>query len=331
MIDYLIVGAGLTGATLAQQLHAAGKTVRVIDKRAHIGGNCYTTTRAGIIMSLYGGHVFHTNSARIWKYVNRFTDWQQYEHRVKAHYRGNVYSFPPNLMTYQQIGIKFGPGTEHAMRHMFFEGYTEKQWGRSIADVPESVLARIPMRGDWDDRYFSDRWQGLPEGGYTPMIAAMLEGVDVDLETPYSLDKNYNARTVIYTGPIDALLGYSLGRLEYRSLRFEHALISEYNQGCATMNYTEADVPYTRIMQWSYWWRNAKHIGLITTEYPAEYTGNNEPYYPIETEYNREMYAAYARMLPGNLVPAGRLGTYRYLNMDQAIGGALALAERLLK
>lgn len=331
MIDFLIVGAGLTGATLAQQLHAAGKRVRVIERREHIAGNCHTETRAGIIMSMYGGHVFHTNSARIWRYVNRFTEWQQYEHRVKANYKGRVYSFPPNLMTYEQIGLKPGPEAEKAIRRLFFEQYTAKQWGRPLEQVPGSVIARIPMRQDWDDRYFSDRWQGLPEGGYTPMVAAMLEGIDVDLGAPFERGRDYNARTIVYTGPIDALFGCDMGRLEYRSLEFQHSLNPGYNQGCATMNFTSGDEKFTRIMQWSYWWRCKAHIGLVTTEYPAGYTGSNEPYYPIETPENRELYDAYARRLPGNIVPAGRLGTYRYLNMDQAIGGALALAERLLK
>lgn len=328
MIDYLIVGAGITGATLARELVDAGKSVLVMDKRDHIGGNCYTETIGNTIVSKYGGHIFHTNSFRIWGYVQQFSDWQQYEHRVKVTYDGVVYSFPPNLMTYQQLGLMPTPEADNVIRSMFFDGYTAKQWGGMT--IPESTTKRIPFRHTWDDRYFDDKYQGLPEGGYTPMIERMLAGAAIELGRKADWRDFEQAKTVIYTGPLDELYGYEYGRLEYRSLNFDTLVVGDYDQGCATMNYAEQSIPYTRVMQWRYFWRTPQPANMITWEYPAAYTGDNDPYYPICTVYNMGIHSRYENRLPANVINAGRLGEYRYYNMDQAIGAALALAERLI-
>lgn len=330
MIDFLIVGAGLTGATLAQQLHAAGKTVRVIEKRAHIGGNCYTEYVGNTIVCKYGGHIFHTNSRRIWNYVNRFAEWQQYSHYVMTSYKGRVYSFPPNLMTYVNMGLKPGAEADEAIRRTFFEGYTAKQWGREINEIPASYIRRIPYRRTWDNRYYDAAYQGLPEGGFTPMIAAMLEGIPVELGRRATWTDIEKATHTIWTGPLDELFGYDAGDLEYRSLHFEEVDTPGFDQGCPTMNYADREIPYTRIMQWRYWWRTTRTPHNISTvEYPMVYNRGGEPYYPVETPPNRAMHERYEKRLPGNVLPAGRLGAYRYYDMDQAIGAALALSERL--
>jgi UDP-galactopyranose mutase len=335
MLDYLIVGAGLTGAVVAHELRKAGRSVAVIEKRAHIGGNCYDEVRDGIRVSLYGGHIFHTNSRRIWDYLSQFTAWQAYEHRVKASYYGTIYSFPPNRMTLQQLGVQPGPEAEHKIRETFFRGYTEKQWGRRLEDVPGSIIKRIPVRDNWDDRYFADDYQGLPADGYTAMIGRMLEGVPVTLEADYLGDREYwrtKARRVIYTGPVDALYDNDLGRLEYRSLCFKH---TKYDlpdwQGCATLNYTAASVPFTRTMEWKYFWRTpALDYTWVTHEWPADYDGANEPYYPVGDDANTALYREYRERADADgYIVAGRLGAYRYYNMDQCVGAALALVERI--
>jgi UDP-galactopyranose mutase len=335
MIDYLIVGAGLFGAVCARELADSGRSVLVIDKRSHIGGNCYTETWDGITTSLYGGHIFHTNSRRIWDYVNEFAEWQQYEHRVKASYKGVVYSFPPNRMTIQQIGAI--PGSlEDEIKRRFFEGYTAKQWGRPLAEVPDHVIKRIPIRDNWDDRYFTDLYQGLPMGGYTPMFERLLNGIEVELQADYMTDLDYwrsKAEQVIYTGPLDELYWCNMGRLKYRSLRHEHQLHAQSDfLGCATLNYADLSIPYTRKMEWKHFWRASTPYTWVTTEYPQAYDGTNEPYYPVGDEPNRALYQQYKEIAKQNgYIVGGRLGSYQYLNMDQAIGAALATVERLWK
>jgi UDP-galactopyranose mutase len=334
MFDYLVVGAGLFGATVSRELLDAGKSVMVIDKRHHIGGNCYTEVWDGITVSLYGGHAFHTNSRRIWNYVQAFADWQQYENRVKASYKGVIYSFPPNLMTYQQMGEAWTKNGPAEVERRFLVGYSTKQWARPYSEIPKHILKRIPMRTTWDDRYFTDDYQGLPIGGYTPMIERMLSGCAVELMADYLADLDYwrgQARQVIYTGPIDALYYHCLGKLEYRSLEFTHSLCKDEDvQGCPTINYTDINVPYTRRMEWKHWWKASSPVSWITEEYPAAYDGCNEPYYPVGDERSRELYRQYRQMaeVDGYIV-GGRLGSYQYLNMDQAIASALKIVEGL--
>lgn len=331
--DYLIVGAGLFGATCARLLTDAGKTVLVIEKRDHVAGNCYDDIINGIPICRYGGHIFHTNSRRIWDFVNRFSVWRFYEHRVKASYQGKIYSFPPNLATFDQIGITPGPEGERQIRRMFFEGYTAKQWGRPYDQVPTSITSRVPIRYTYDDRYFSDRYQGVPEDGYTSLIANMLSGIRIDFGIDYLLDQDYwrgYARTVIYSGALDELFGCDLGRLEYRSLEWKHQIIDTPDyQGCATVNYTDAAVPYTRILEWQhYGWRSngRNDYTIISVEYPR---AAGEPYYPVGDDANLKLYSEYKSRLSEMpwLRVGGRLGSYRYYNMDQVIAQAFALVS----
>ena len=345
MYDYLIVGAGLFGSVCARELSDNGKRVLVIERRKHIAGNCYDETVEGIRANLYGGHIFHTKSKRIWDYASRFTTWRQYEHRVKSFTNRRVYSFPVNLMTLHQI---YGVTTEEQARALmdsqkvreylfetFFDGYTRKQWGRAPEDVPNGIINRIPYRLTWDDRYFDDPYQGLPADGYTAWIGRMLEGVPVLKEADYLLDRaawDREAKQVIYSGPLDELYRCDHGRLEYRSLRFEMLKVDrEIYQGCATMNYPEVEVPWTRIMEWKFF--NPANVGhtLITREYPLEHEPGMIPYYPVRTDLNVKKYQQYReRAESEGLIVGGRLGSYRYIDMDQAIGQALTLANREL-
>lgn len=329
MFDYLIVGAGLTGAVLARELTDAGRRVLVIDKRQHLGGQCYTQVRDGQIMNLYGAHIFHTNDAGLWAWIGRFADWEPYTHRVKAVAGGRLYSFPPNRTTYLQLGTD----DEAALRAAFFVGYTEKMWGRPYADVPASVTRRIPMRQTADDRYFTDTYQGLPAGGYTPLFERLLAGIDVRLSTDYLADRwslDRLARRVVYTGPLDALFDHDAGRLEWRGMRFEHAYhIGQRYQPAATVNYCDAAVPWLREEEWRWFWPPAGRPGgtWVTRSYPDA----AEQFYPVPDERNNALAADYkARAETAGYVIAGRLGTYRYLDMHQAIAAARVTAAKEL-
>lgn len=332
--DFLIVGAGLFGATCARVLHDAGLTVKIIEARPQIGGNCFDVILNGIPVNKYGGHVFHTNNRDVWEYANRFAEWQYYEHRVKARVGSRVYTLPPNLTTFQEVGVDPGPEGEAAIRRLLFEGYTQKQWGRPIDQVPASVLARVPFRYNYDDRYYGDRFQGLPIGGYTQWIKEMIGAIPVDVGTDFLLDIDgyrKQAGKVIYSGPLDALFEYQLGRLEYRSLRFRTEILDVPNyQGCPTMNYPAPELPYTRIMEWQHFgWRSASNRTVITIEYP---TDRGDPYYPIGDDTNLNLHGEYYRRvqdLPW-LIVGGRLGSYRYFNMDQVVAQAHKTCSRIL-
>lgn len=333
MFDFLIVGAGLTGATIARILRDSGAVVRVVEKRDHIAGNCFDERIDGIWVNRYGGHIFHTNSKRVWDFVNRFMDWLPYEHRVKAFYQGRVYSFPPNKMTMQQIGANGNPADTYLkICDMFFAGYSFKQWGRTLEDLQLNVLSRIPIRDSWDDRYFSDRYQGMPAEGYTEMARRMLFGVPVELGCDYltnraELDKT--AKRVIYTGPVDALYNYQLGKLEYRSLRFETEYHAQTFQGCPAINYTDYTPDYTRVIEWKYFgYREAgiKH-SIVTWEYPQ---AGGDPYYPVNDKTNNNLFARYDALAKRDgIITAGRLGQYKYFDMDQAIGQGIQIARGL--
>jgi len=283
--NYLILGAGLTGAVLARELTNSGARCLVIDKRNHVGGNVYDEVIEGVRVHRYGPHIFHTNSQRIWEYVSRYSGWMPYEHRVKARFGGKTYSFPPNLLTYEQLGIKpDDPALSQVLFDTFFRGYSAKQWGRPADEVPAGIIKRIPIRYDYDDRYFSDKFQGLPTEGYTALVNNLLLGISVETSMDYFRDRealNLEAERVIYTGPIDALYGYDAGRLEYRSLRFETETVkSESYQGAASINYTDLSPVFTRVHEWRYFgWQDAKS-GIITREYPESHNESNEPYYP---------------------------------------------------
>jgi UDP-galactopyranose mutase len=332
--DYLIIGAGLFGATCARLLADAGQNVAVIERREHIAGNCFDSPVNGIPVSRYGGHIFHTNSRKIWDFVNRYSVWRYYEHRVKASYKGKVYSLPPNLATFDQIGALPGPEGERLIRRMFFEGYTQKQWGKPWEALPESVKRRVPVRYTYDDRYFDDRYQGVPEHGYTHMVSNMLAGIPVELGADFITGQEHwrkKAKAVIYSGALDELFGYDLGRLEYRSLEWRHQVIEAPDyQGCATINFTDVDVPFTRILEWQHYGWRARRNGctLIAIEYPK---AEGEPYYPIGDDKNLEIYRRYQLRLNDMpwLYVGGRLGSYRYYNMDQVIGQAMSLVHEL--
>lgn len=334
--DYLIIGAGLFGATCARLLTDAGKRALVIDRRATVAGNCYDALVDNIPISKYGGHIFHTNSHKIWDYVNRFGVWRNYEHRVKARYQGKLYSLPPNLATFEAIGAVPGPEGEKQIRRMFFEGYSQKQWGKPLDQIPASVLARVPIRYTYDDRYFADKYQGVPEMGFTPLVQNMLCGIPMVLKSDYLEDQDgwrKQAKRVIYSGAIDELFSYDLGRLEYRSLEWRHQVIEAPDyQGCPTVNYTDVTVPFTRIMEWQHFgWRQRKNgTTVISIEYPK---AEGEPYYPVNDDKNQELYQRYRQRLNDTpwLHVGGRLGSYRYYNMDQVIAQAMATVSEIGK
>lgn len=331
--DYLIVGSGLYGSTCARLLADAGRSVQVIERRVHLGGNCYDEMCGDIRWQLYGGHILHTNSRRVWDFLQRFDAWQPYEHRVKVNYMGIVYSFPPNKLTISQIKLATAGGGPEAIERMFLRGYSEKQWGRPFEDIPQSIIRRVPVRDDYDDRYFTDAYQGLPMHGYAHLVNNMLDGIPVEIDADYNLDREYwrkQARRVIYSGSLDDLYGADLGKLEYRSLRFATEIHKGVYQGCATMNYTWKQIPYTRIHEWKYFGYQKSSETVITKEYPEAYDGTNERYYPVPTPENESLHRRYAeRAEQDGYVIGGRLGAYRYWNMDQAIANAMHTVEAL--
>jgi len=335
VMDYLIVGAGLFGATCARLLTEAGKKVVVIEQREQVGGNCADEEKDGVLIGKYGGHIFHTNSEKIWRFINRFADWQFYEHRVKARYQGRTFSFPINRLTYEQFGLPVTTQTTTILAEIFFKGYSEKQWGRPITAIPGSILKRVPIRDDYDDRYFTDKYQAMPIGGYTKLVEKMLDGIQIKKNTPLGGDISYwrgQDTKMIFTGQIDAFFGYSLGRLEYRSLEFRTLKDSGTFQGCAAINYADAKTPYTRTIEWKYFYHQRLPYTYYTFEYPREHTSLSEPYYPIRDKANEKLYKQYEALADAEpwLLVGGRLGSYQYLNMDQAIGQAMRLVEKEL-
>jgi UDP-galactopyranose mutase len=359
-----IVGAGLYGAVCAQELRRAGHDCRVIEKREHIAGNIFTRwdDAAQCHEHVYGAHIFHTSSAKLWNYVNRFTSFNHYVNRVKARSGDRIYPLPINLMTlYMVFGAKTPAEAEAALAaeripcsdpanmeefclaeigptlyRLFIEGYTTKQWGRHPRQLPASIIKRLPIRTTFDDNYFNDQFQGIPIGGYTAMVEAMLEGVPVETGKDYLTlgeGRDDQADLVIYTGPLDAWFDYSHGHLEYRTLRFEREWLPLRDfQGNAVVNYVDAAVPYTRILEHKHFDLNVKSdTTLITREYPAEWAPGDEPYYPINDDRNTQIHSLYrhaADGLKGSVHFGGRLAEYRYYDMHQVIGAALAWLER---
>jgi len=360
MYDLLIVGAGLFGATLARLAADAGKRCLVLEKRAHLGGNAATREERGIVFHQHGAHIFHTDNEDVWNFARRFADFLPYTHRVMARSRGRDIPLPIHMGTFRALWGNIAPEEARAIiesqripcdnpqtveelglstlgRDVYealIEGYTRKQWGLPCSRLPASILKRIPLRFDDNDSYFSDPHQGIPRGGYTPMAEEMLRGIDVRRETDYLADPDFwntQAHLTVYTGAPDALFGFRLGPLAYRTVRFEHEWVDRPDfQGRPVVNYTDGDVPFTRIIEHQHFEPRALPHTLITREYPARWENGMEPYYPMGDEENRSLYERYAAMLPGHMRLGGRLGLYRYLDMDDTIALAMKLASEVL-
>ena len=367
--DYLIVGAGLFGATFARQATDAGKKVLVIDRRGNIAGNVYTEDVEGIHVHVYGAHIFHTNNRRVWDYVNRFAEFNRFTNAPVANYKGELYSLPFNMYTFNKMWGVVTPEQAAAKiaeqrreitgepknleeqaislvgRDIFeklVKGYTEKQWGRDCKDLPAFIIKRLPVRLTFDNNYFNALYQGIPIGGYTKLVENLLQGVEVRLNCDYferKAELDALADKVVYTGPIDAYFGYRLGTLEYRSVRFETELLDTPNfQGNAAVNYTDRETPWTRIIEhkWFEFGKDAEGNDLpktvISREYSSEWKPGDEPYYPVNDEKNGALYQAYRALADKerNIIFGGRLGEYKYYDMDQVIDAALKLCEREL-
>ena len=367
MYDYLIVGAGLYGAVFAHEMKARGKRVLVIDRRAHIAGNVYTEKIEGIHVHQYGAHIFHTNNKKVWNYIAQFAEFNRFTNSPVANYKGKLYSLPFNMYTFNQMWGVVTPEEASAeierqrreitgepknleeqaislvgrdIYEKLIKGYTEKQWGRDCRELPAFIIRRLPVRLTFDNNYFNALYQGIPIGGYTKMVANLLEGVEVRLNTDYLEHKDELdalAQKVVYTGAIDAYFGYQLGHLEYRSVRFETELLDQPNfQGNAAVNYTDRETPWTRIIEhkWFEFGRDDEGRELpktiISREYSSEWKPGDEPYYPVNDEKNGELYARYKDRAQGEkkVIFGGRLGEYKYYDMDAVIGAALERAEK---
>ena len=362
--DYLIIGAGLFGSVMAEQLVRQGKRCLVIDKRSHVGGNIYTSNVNGITVHQYGAHIFHTNDKEVWEYINSFSDFNRYTNSPIANYKGKLYNLPFNMNTFYQIWGVTTPQEaqckieqqrtqsdiepvnleEQAISllgrdiyEILIKGYTEKQWGKKATELPPSIIKRIPVRFVFDNNYFNDVYQGIPKQGYTSIIKKMLLGSDVILNTDYFERKDYFdsiAHTVIYTGEVDRYFNYCYGKLEYRSLLFETIFlkgIANY-QGNAVVNYTDCETPYTRIIEHKHFEFGNQSDTMITKEFPFAFSKDSEPYYPINDERNNYLYSRYARLVrqEKNVYFGGRLAEYKYYNMDQVIRAALNLNRIIL-
>ena len=364
MYDYLVVGAGLYGAVFARQAKAAGKSVLVIDRRDHIAGNVYTQEIEGIHVHVYGAHIFHTNHKEIWDYVNQFAEFNRFTNSPVANYKGELYSLPFNMYTFNKMwgvvtpqqaqekieeqkraaGITEPKNLEEQaislvgtdIYEKLIKGYTEKQWGRPCTELPAFIIKRLPVRLTFDNNYFNALYQGIPMGGYTKLVAAMLEGIEVRLGVDYLEHKGqYDAlaKNVVYTGPIDAYFGYRLGNLEYRSVRFETEVLDMPNfQGNAAVNYTDRETPWTRIIEHKWFEFGTQPKTVISREYSSEWRPGDEPYYPVNDERNGKLYEAYKALAAAeaHVIFGGRLGEYKYYDMDAVIAAALAMSRSAL-
>ena len=363
MFDYLIVGAGLYGAVCAYELKKAGKKCLVIDKRDHIAGNIYTKEVSGINVHQYGAHIFHTSNKKVWDYVNQFAEFNHYINSPIAVYKDELYNLPFNMNTFSKMWNIRTPQEakdmiekqvkdlnitepknleEQALSlvgkdvyEKLVKGYTEKQWGRDCTELPSFIIKRLPCRFTYDNNYFNDRYQGIPMGGYTQMVEKMLEGTEVKLNTDYFEFIKENpeiAEKVIFTGCIDEYYNFQFGPLKYRSVRFEtEELPMESYQGNAVVNYTEREVPYTRIIEHKHFEFGKQPTTIISREYSSEWSVGKEPYYPVNDAENTALYAKYAALAEkeGNVIFGGRLGAYKYYDMDKVIDAALTMLETL--
>ena len=370
MYDYLVVGSGLFGAVFARQATDAGKKVLVIDKRPNIAGNVYTEKVEGINFHKYGAHIFHTNNTEVWNYVNRFATFNRFTNSPEANYKGELYSMPFNMYTFNKMWGVVTPEEAAAkieeqrqeitgepqnleeqaislvgrdIYEKLVKGYTEKQWGRDCKELPAFIIKRLPVRLTFDNNYFNALYQGIPIGGYTKMVANLLDGIDVQLNEDYLVDRakwDALADKVVYTGAIDAFFNYSLGNLEYRSVRFENEVLDIPNfQGNAAVNYTDRETPWTRIIEHKWFEFGKDENGndlpktVISREYSSEWKPGDEPYYPVNDEKNGELYKKYRALAEQEekVIFGGRLGEYKYYDMDAVIASALECAKKELR
>jgi len=360
--DYLVVGAGLYGAVFAREAVKRGKTCLVIDRRNHIGGNVYTQNIEGINVHVYGAHIFHTSDKQIWNYVNQFAEFNNYVNCPIARYKDETYNLPFNMNTFSKLWKDvFTP--EQAKRRIdeqvkkqgivsprnleeqalslvgeeiytkLIKGYTEKQWGRDCKDLPSFIIKRLPLRFTYNNNYFNDKYQGIPIGGYTQMVQNILADIEVKLNTDYKSiaeDSRYTFDKIVYTGAIDEFFDYKLGKLEYRTVRFDTKILDCGNfQGNAVVNYTEREVPYTRIIEHKHFEFGTQPKTVVSYEYPMEWNASLEPYYPVNNERNNDLFKEYLHLAQNyqNVIFGGRLGSYTYYDMDKVIGKALQLVK----
>lgn len=359
MYDYLIVGAGLFGAVFAHEAALKGKKVKVIEKRNHIAGNIYTREEEGIQVHQYGAHIFHTSDKEIWDYVNQFAEFNRYTNSPVANYKGEIYNLPFNMNTFNKLWGVVRPAEAQAkideqravlngktpenleeqaislvgtdIYEKLIKDYTEKQWGKPTTELPAFIIRRLPVRLTYDNNYFNDTYQGIPIGGYTQIVEKMLdhENIDVEINVDFFENKEQYMKDypkIVFTGMIDEFFDYKLGELEYRSLRFENETLDMENyQGNAVVNYTDADTPYTRIIEHKHFEFGNQEKTIITKEHSKTWEKGDEPYYPVNNDRNNHLYKSYKKLADeqGNVIFGGRLGHYRYYDMHQVIGAAL--------
>lgn len=361
--DYLIVGSGLYGAVFAHEMTKVGKRCLVIDKRKHTGGNIYCESKEGINVHKYGPHIFHTNDKKIWDYVNSFVEFNNFIYSPLANYRGRLYNLPFNMNTFNQLwktktplevinkienqirqsGINNPKNLEEQAISMvgtdiyetFIKGYTEKQWGRKAIELPKFIIKRLPVRFIYDNNYFNDRYQGIPKGGYNKLIDGLLEGIEVRTGIDFFKERemlNNLSEEIVYTGKLDEFYDYKFGYLEYRSLKFEHEYLNiENHQGVSVINFTERDVPYTRIIEHKHFEYGKQSGTIITKEYPQEWRPGMEAYYPVNDTYNTEKFKKYSELakMENKVIFGGRLAEYKYYDMHQVIASALSKCKNL--
>lgn len=363
MYDYLIVGSGLYGAIFAYEMKKKGKKCLVIDKRNHIAGNIYCEKKDDINIHTYGAHIFHTSNKKVWNYINQFTEFNHYINSPVAIYKDELYNLPFNMNTFSKMwNIKTPQEAKDKIASQIadlditkpknleeqalslvgkdvyeklIKGYTQKQWGRACTELPAFIIKRLPLRFTFDNNYFNDRYQGIPIGGYTAIVEKMLEGTEVQLGITYKdyiKEHGLNADKVIYTGMIDEYYDYKLGVLEYRSVRFEEEKIETDNyQGNAVVNYTDEEIPYTRIIEHKHFEFGTQPVTIISKEYSSEWNKGDEPYYPVNNEKNNSLYKEYEELAKqeNNIIFGGRLGNYKYYDMDKVIEAALSKIEEM--
>jgi UDP-galactopyranose mutase len=361
MYDYLIVGTGFFGSICARELTNAGYKCLVIDKRNHIGGNCYTENKDNINIHTYGPHIFHTSNEKIWEWINQYVEFNTFTLRPVANYKGEIYSLPFNMWTFSKLWNITYPNQakqiiEEQSKHIIeptnleeqaiklvgtdvyeklIKGYTAKQWKKDPKKLPADIIKRLPVRFTYDNNYFNDKYQGIPIGGYTQIFEKLLDGIEVKLDTDYFQDNLPKYNKVIYTGPIDKFYNYKFGKLEYKTTKFEHTKLNNSNyQGIAMMNYTDIEVPFTRVIEHKHFENIESDITWITFEYPVEYkTESTEPMYPVNDFENNKKYLMYKNLADQekDIIFGGRLAEYKYYDMHQVIESALNFTKQLIK